>query len=550
MPPKPIVNFGKDLVPRFHELVDDGKSLSETLFQIKQSLRDRLDGAHQSALATTTLRAVKRDKLFPVWDDNVSSQYTGHTGRFRKNLLEAAMAHLGNGPLVAKKVQQVLACYVALYNGPLTEDFLDKYEGYHKDRKQQRTLYIGAYNFVQNLQLQLQQQRDLQDQSQQRCWSFASMPSLAVSLACSKGLSWESDAGYTPAADDGDDAQSAGLVSSAAQAPSALAAIDNKLEAHVGSFVTHHLHKGLYYSSLGKRKLTEEGSTSGPVLYGPGVSAVMFDLLSQEFSEKMNGWCAEDDPELSIFKNADSYWTMLTVEEVDFLSTFDHTGPDPGHKGGLKKVQQLLSGVLKLAAQADVHVLLPYNASNAHYLLGELTVRGHEGRLVMYDSLSKDSCAAYKEHVRSSVSKWNAWLAQYQLHLKVDLQQYVALQQQRCSWRGGFYVVLNAERLMRGKRPLELDSAAAGTLEAAAVDVYCSAIKWYMHTKDELSAVQQQQQAAAQGNQPAAVATEGSQPQCKQEPVDAHAVSAAAAASAAIVKDESFIGTLAQPNAR
>eukprot|EP00775_Hariotina_reticulata_P003281 gene3281-3558_t len=110
-------------------------------------MKRRCDEAHQSALATSTLTAVKRYGLFEVWDDNVNQQYTEHTCRFRKNLLAAAVGYrwekLDHFKMSSSCLEcQILACYVALYNGPLVEDFLGPYKQHNKDRKKQRTPFI------------------------------------------------------------------------------------------------------------------------------------------------------------------------------------------------------------------------------------------------------------------------------------------------------------------------------------------------------------------------------------------------------------------------
>jgi hypothetical protein len=66
----------------------------------------------------------------------------------------------------------------------------------------------------------------MQRDNNEGCLSLHSMPSLAVSLACSKGLSRASDAAYNPGVDteDGEEEQSAKFASF--EVASALAAID------------------------------------------------------------------------------------------------------------------------------------------------------------------------------------------------------------------------------------------------------------------------------------------------------------------------------------
>jgi hypothetical protein len=52
-------------------------------------------------------------------------------------------------------------------------------------------------------------------------------------------------------------------------------------------------------------------------------------------------------------------------------------------------------------------------------------------------------------------------------------------------------MVLNAYRLMRGQRKLQLANAGvAGALDAAAVDVYTSLVKRYLRTKSLLTAAE------------------------------------------------------------
>lgn len=139
-----LARFHADLVPLFQELLASCDTVPGALLELKEKLKTPRDEEILSALAGSTLRAVRRAKLFEVWDDNCGYDYTGHTARFRQVLPRIAEAALsGSGFKDQKKVNQILACYVALYNGPLTEGFLGEYQHYHKDRIQQRTLYIG-----------------------------------------------------------------------------------------------------------------------------------------------------------------------------------------------------------------------------------------------------------------------------------------------------------------------------------------------------------------------------------------------------------------------
>lgn len=176
------------------------------------------------------------------------------------------------------------------------------------------------------------------------------------------------------------------------------------------------------------------------------------------------------------------------MEELDWMANHDADGPDPGRKRGLVLLRQLFGGIIQLAEQGHVvNVLLPYNVSNQHHMLGHLTVDGGGCGLVMYDSRSQDSGSLYQQQVARSVIKWNEWFVKEALKLRVELKQYVALGQQQCSWRCGYFVVLNASKLMCGQQLKQLDSNAQGALDAAAVDVYTSVVKQYLHSKSVLA---------------------------------------------------------------
>jgi hypothetical protein len=134
----------KDVVAFFQEKIEIHDQWPDALLLTKERLKQATDEPIMSALASDTLRVVKRLNLFEVWDDNCSEQYTGHTGRFREILpVIAKEIFSSDGWKDDKKVQQILACYVALYNGPLSATFLGRYQKYYKDRTAQRTLYIG-----------------------------------------------------------------------------------------------------------------------------------------------------------------------------------------------------------------------------------------------------------------------------------------------------------------------------------------------------------------------------------------------------------------------
>jgi len=204
-----------------------------------------------------------------------------------------------------------------------------------------------------------------------------------------------------------------------------------------------------------------------------------------------------------------SYWTMITMEEADLMASFDKEGADPGCKGGLKMVRQLFAGITQLAADddgIDVNILMPYNINNLHHVLLHLKV--HPGLHVgegddectvvevdVYDSCypAGDVTAnPYILHVVHSFLTWNEWFAKEGIKLKINDYKWAYLSQQQCTWRCGYFVVLNASRLMRGQRKLQLANAGvAGALDAAAVDVYTSLVKRYnLRTKSLLTAAE------------------------------------------------------------
>jgi len=144
-----------------------------------------------------------------------------------------------------------------------------------------------------------------------------------------------------------------------------------------------------------------------------------------------------------------SCWTMTTMEELDWMATHGADGAAPGSQGASSYFGSCLMVLYSWQSEESLSMCCCHTMSAIrHHMLGHLTVHDGKCDLIMYDSRVQANGSSYQQHVANSVEKWNEWFVKEAIKLKAELKQYVALGQQQCTWRCGYFVVLNGSKLM------------------------------------------------------------------------------------------------------